>query len=165
MSNKHRKYGKDKERRRQCTEAKGGSPSEEVNFVSSRHKSDDMGESYENLWMKYEFGMKLENDGRFDRQVSFISSGAIALSVTLVSTSNSVSISAALIAAWSLLLLCLVANLVSLKTAARGVDDEFKYIDDTKHVNKYSRATKILNVVSVLALIAGLAVMLAALAA
>lgn len=115
--------------------------------------------------MKYEFGMKLENDGRFDRQVSFISSGAIALSVTLVSTSNSVSISAALIAAWSLLLLCLVANLVSLKTAARGVDDEFKYIDDTEHVNKYSRATKILNVVSVLALIAGLAVMLAALAA
>ena len=140
-------------------------PPEEVNFVSSRHKSDDMGESYENLWMKYEFGMKLENDGRFDRQVSFISSGAIALSVTLVSTSNSVSISAALIAAWSLLLLCLVANLVSLKTAARGVDDEFKYIDDTEHVNKYSRATKILNVVSVVALIAGLAVMLAALAA
>lgn len=124
-----------------------------------------MGESYENLWMKYEFGMKLENDGRFDRQVSFISSGAIALSVTLVSTSNSVSISAALIAAWSLLLLCLVANLVSLKTAARGVDDEFKHMDDTEHVNKFSRATRILNVISVVALIAGLAIMLAALAA
>lgn len=120
---------------------------------------------YEKEWIPALLKMRQENDSRFDRQLSYISSGAIALSVTLVSTTNAVA-TPAIVVSWSLLIMCLFTNLVSLKTAVKSADEEIANRNNTEcFVNKNARITKALNIVSLAFLAAGLILMLAALAA
>ena len=102
------------------------------------------------------FELRKESDMLFDKQIRYISSGAIALSVTLISSIREISLNWLLLVAWICLILTLLLNLISYKVAVKALDYDILEKPKTPSENKYDKLTSIINICSILTLIAGL---------
>lgn len=102
------------------------------------------------------FELRKESDMLFDKQIRYISSGAIALSVTLISSIREISLNWLLLVAWICLILTLLLNLISYKVAVKALDYDILEKPQTPSENKYDKLTSIINICSILTLIAGL---------
>lgn len=102
------------------------------------------------------FELRKESDMLFDKQIRYISSGAIALSVTLIASNREIVLNWLLLTAWVLLIVTLLSNLISYKVAVKALDyDSVEHPEYTKD-NKYNTWTSILNILSILTLAGGL---------
>ena len=105
--------------------------------------------------------IRKESEMLFDKQIRYISAGAIALSVTLISSISEITLNWMLLVAWILLIATLLVNLVSYKASARAVDEDIIHNYENSSDNKYTKITRLLNWLSIITLIAGLAFLIA----
>lgn len=113
-------------------------------------------EEYNKERIHHIFELRKESDLQFDKQLRYISAGAIALSVTLISSIRDISLNWMLIFAWILLIVTLLLNLISHKVAVRALDYEIVHRSDNDVNNKSDKLTSVLNVSSIITLVAGL---------
>ena len=66
--------------------------------------------------------IRKESELLFDKQIRYISAGAIALSATLISSISDIKLNWLLLVGWILLIATLLFNLLSYKTSSRSVD-------------------------------------------
>ena len=102
------------------------------------------------------FELRKESDMLFDKQIRYISSGAIALSVTLIASNRDILLNWIMLTAWILLIVTLLLNLISYKVAVMALDfDSVEHPEYTED-NKYETWTKRLNWISLGSLALGL---------
>lgn len=105
--------------------------------------------------------IRKESEMLFDKQIRYIAAGAIALSVTLISSVSEITLNWMLLVAWILLIFTLLVNLLSYKASARAVDEDIINNYENSSDNKYTRRTRWLNWLSIISLITGLAFLVA----
>lgn len=102
------------------------------------------------------FELRKESELQFDKQLRYIAAGAIALSVTLISSIQEISLNWVILVAWILLIFTLLVNLISFKIAVKALDYEIVFHPLTNEENKIDKWTKGLNITSIITLVAGL---------
>lgn len=102
------------------------------------------------------FELRKESELQFDKQLRYIAAGAIALSVTLISSIQEISINWVILVAWILLIVTLLVNLISFKIAVKALDYEIVFHPKTNEENKNDKWTKGLNIASIITLVTGL---------
>lgn len=107
--------------------------------------------------LNYMLELRMQSELQFDKQIRYIASGAIGLSVTLFTTLDNLKFNCFLIVSWGLFVLTLFLNLGSYKTASKSVD--YALLCDKK-TKKYNNATKKLNLAATITLITGIIVFL-----
>lgn len=102
------------------------------------------------------FEIRKESELLFDKQIRYISAGAIALSVTLISSIHDIELNWKLLIGWILLIFTLLFNLLSYKTSARSIDYDIIHQPENSSDNIYTKWTRRLNWLSIITLVAGL---------
>lgn len=100
--------------------------------------------------------IRKESELLFDKQIRYISAGAIALSVTLISSISDIKLNWLLLVGWILLIATLLFNLLSYKTSSRSVDYDIIHKPEKSSDNVYTFITCLLNWLSIVTLVAGL---------
>ena len=105
--------------------------------------------------------IRKESELLFDKQIRYISAGAIALSVTLISSIREIELNCILLTAWILLIVTLLFNLFSYKTTSRSVDYDIIHKPESSSDNIFIKLTRLLNWLSIVTLVAGLSFLVA----
>lgn len=105
--------------------------------------------------------IRKESELLFDKQIRYISAGAIALSVTLISSIREIELNGMLLTAWILLIITLLVNLFSYKTTSRSVDYDIIHKPESSSENIFTKLTRLLNWLSIITLVAGLSFLVA----
>ncbi|MCR5549911.1 MAG: hypothetical protein K6F40_03100 [Bacteroidales bacterium] len=102
------------------------------------------------------FELRKESELLFDKQLRYISSGAIALSVTLIASNREIELNWMLLTAWILLIVTLLLNMVSYKVAVKALDFDAVEHPEYSEDNKCNAWTEGLNWTSLGTLALGL---------
>ena len=105
--------------------------------------------------------IRKESELLFDKQIRYLSAGAIALSVTLISSIREIELNGMLLTAWILLVVTLHVNLFSYKTTSRSVDYDIVHEPEKSSENIFTKLTQLLNWLSIITLVAGLSFLVA----
>lgn len=116
---------------------------------------------YKKLRDTQKLDIRKESELLFDKQIRYISAGAIALSVTLISSIREIELNCMLLTAWIFLIATLLVNLISYKTTSRSVDYDIIHEPESTSDNIFTKLTRLLNWISIITLVAGLSFLVA----